>query len=100
MITLNFRSKQSYDLIFMMKKFNIKKLLVGFLIVVLVVVAGAGIGVYVVWHNEISTFMSIELLRDRNDEHNDGAVYAMYVKGGFYLDEFVAQSRMAAMRQV
>ena len=77
MITLNFISKQSYDLIFMMKKFNIKKLLVGFLIVVLVVVASTGIGVYAVWHNEISTFMSIELLRDRNDEHNDGAVYAI-----------------------
>lgn len=100
MITLNFRSKQSYDLIFMMVKFNIKKLLVGFLIVVLVVVAGAGIGVYAVWHNEISTFMSIELLRDRNDEHNDGAVYAMYVKGGFYLDEFVAQGGVSNDREL
>ena len=31
------------------------------------------------------------MLRDRNDDHLDGAVYAMHVKGGFYLDDFVAQ---------
>src|SRR5699024_12779383 len=28
---------------------------------------------------------------DRNDEHLDGAVYAMHVKGDFYLDDFVEQ---------
>ncbi|MGN1082010.1 MAG: carcinine hydrolase/isopenicillin-N N-acyltransferase family protein [Candidatus Avispirillum sp.] len=47
--------------------------------------------VFAVWHNEIMTLTSIKLLRDRNDEHLDGAVYEMLVKGDFYLDEFVAQ---------
>ena len=34
---------------------------------------------------------SMKLLRERDDSHMDGAVYIMDVKGGFYLDEFVAQ---------
>ena len=47
--------------------------------------------VWAVWHNEISAVMSMEMIRDRNDEHLDGAVYTMEVSGGFYLDEFVEQ---------
>lgn len=43
------------------------------------------------WHNEIATLTSMKLLRERNDEHLDGAVYTMHVKGDFYLDDFVAQ---------
>ena len=58
-------------------------------IALLLVLAAAAI--YGVWHNEIGSVASIEMLRDRNDDHLDGAVYAMHVKGGFYLDDFVAQ---------
>lgn len=47
--------------------------------------------VYALWHNEIATLSSMKLLRERNDEHLDGAVYTMHVKGGFYLDDFVEQ---------
>ena len=58
-------------------------------ILLLAVVLGAA--VWIVWHNEISTLMSIELLQDRNDAHLDGAVYTMEVSGGFYLEDFIAQ---------
>jgi len=68
-----------------------KKVLLGAAGVLLAAVLVAGIAVYAVWHNEISAVASMELLRDRNDEHLDGAVYKMEVKGGFYLDDFVAQ---------
>ena len=82
------------------KKWNIKKILVSLAIILVVLIAGTGIGVYAVWHNEIATFMSIEMLRDRNDEHDDGAVYAMHVKGGFYLDDFVAQGGVSSDREL
>ena len=41
--------------------------------------------------NELSTLASMEQLRARDDGHLDGSVYTMHVKGGFYLDEFIAQ---------
>lgn len=45
----------------------------------------------VVWHNEISALAGMRLVRERQDDHLDGAVYTMKVRGGFYLDEFVEQ---------
>lgn len=68
-----------------------KKALIGVPAAVLAIVLILGIAVYAVWHNEISTLMSMEKVRERNDSHLDGAVYTMHVKGGFYLDEFVEQ---------
>lgn len=44
-----------------------------------------------VWHDELATLASITQVRPRNDAHLDGSVYTMHVKGGFYLDDFVAQ---------
>lgn len=73
------------------KRINVKKIALCIVVVLLAFVGCAGIAIYSIWHNELATFMSIEMLRDRNDEHQDGAVYAMHVKGGFYLDEFVEQ---------
>ncbi|MDO4476202.1 MAG: carcinine hydrolase/isopenicillin-N N-acyltransferase family protein [Lachnospiraceae bacterium] len=55
-----------------------------------VVVLGGG-AVYGVWHNELSSLMSFKELRPANEEHDDGAVYELTMKGGYYLDEFVAQ---------
>ena len=53
-------------------------------------------GVWAVWHNEISSVASIRMLRERNDDHLDGAVYSMEVKGDFYLDDFVAQGGVSS----
>ena len=58
---------------------------------ILALVLVLGIIIFAVWHNEISTLMSFEQLRTRNDEHLDGSVYYMEVKGDFYLDDFVEQ---------
>lgn len=58
---------------------------------VLLLVLALGGTVYAVWHNEISTVASMKLLKERDDAHQDGAVYTMHVKGDFYLDDFVAQ---------
>ena len=57
----------------------------------LVLLLAAAIAVFAMWHNEISTFTSLEQVRSRNDEHLDGSVYTIDVKGDFYLDDFVAQ---------
>ena len=65
----------------------IKRILIVLLVIILLLIGT----VYALWHNEIATLASMELLRDRNDAHLDGAVYTMHVKGGFYLDDFVAQ---------
>lgn len=73
-------------------KRSVKKVLLTILAVLLVLVVAAGGAVWALWHNEIRAVAGIELLRDRNDDHLDGAVYAMHVPGDFYLDDFVAQS--------
>lgn len=74
-----------------MNKLLLKKTLIGAACALLAIVLVLGIAVYAVWHNEIATLLSFELVRERNDDHLDGAVYTMHVKGGFYLDEFVEQ---------
>ena len=48
-------------------------------------------GILLLWHNEISTVLSIKELRPRNDAHLDGAVYEMHVSGGYYFDDFIKQ---------
>ncbi|MBQ8638846.1 MAG: linear amide C-N hydrolase [Lachnospiraceae bacterium] len=68
-----------------------KKVLIGIVSAVLLVVLAAGVAVYAVWHNELSALASLKLVRERNDAHLDGDVYTMTVPGGFYLDEFVEQ---------
>ena len=73
------------------KKPSLKKILLAVVGVIVALLVVAFAVIYGVWHNEISTVTSIEMLRDRNDEHLDGAVYSMHVKGGFYLDDFIAQ---------
>ncbi|MBQ8836252.1 MAG: linear amide C-N hydrolase [Clostridia bacterium] len=68
-----------------------KKILKGILVALVAVIVVLGIAIFAMWHNEIATLTSFEMVRDRNDEHFDGAVYTMNVSGGFYLDEFVEQ---------
>ena len=60
------------------------------LAVIIVIAAALGITVWCVWGNEISTVASFTHLRARNDENEEGSVYSMNVKGGFYFDEYLA----------
>ena len=49
------------------------------------------VGVFALWHNELSTLFSIRQLNGPDDAHRDGAVYQMKVSGGCYVVEFLAQ---------
>ena len=73
------------------KKLPWKKILIAAAAVVLGLILILGITVWAMWGNEISTLLSMEQIRERNDSHLDGSVYKMEVKGDFYLDEFVEQ---------
>lgn len=66
-----------------------KKILIIAIVVVLVLILAFVITVGCVWGNEISSASSLRKIRERNDEHLDGSVYTMTVKGGFYFDEFL-----------
>ena len=68
-----------------------KKFICWSLSVLLALVLALAVVVFAVWHNELATLFSIQLLRDRNDAHNDGAVYSMKVHGDFYLEDFIEQ---------
>ena len=57
-----------------------------FFLLVLLVGAAA-----IVWRNEIATVSNFVKVADRNDAHQDGAVYRMDVAGDFYFDDFLAQ---------
>lgn len=77
-------------------KRSVKKILLTVLAVIVVLLVLAFAGIWAVWHNEISSVASIQMLRERNDDHLDGAVYSMEVKGDFYLDDFVAQGGVSS----
>lgn len=59
------------------------------LAVIIAVIAGLGITFASVWHNEISTVNSFKKLQSSNHDNQEGSVYYMDVKGGFYFDEFL-----------
>ena len=73
------------------KPHRLKKFLCGILLAVLAAALLLGGAMFALWHNEIGTIAGMQLLRERDDTHQDGAVYTMHVKGKFYLDDFVAQ---------
>ncbi|MBD5131124.1 MAG: linear amide C-N hydrolase [Clostridiales bacterium] len=54
------------------------------------VIAILGFAFLGVWHNEISTLSNFDLIRERNADHDDAAVYSMKVKGGYYFDDFLS----------
>ena len=58
------------------------------ILLVLVALVGAA---EIVWRNEIATVANFRKIADRNDAHQDGAVYRMDVSGDFYFDDFLAQ---------
>lgn len=78
------------------QKPSLKKILLIALGVIVALAVAAGAAVFALWHNEIFSVASIRQLRARNDEHLDGAVYAMDVRGDFYLDDFVAQGGVSS----
>lgn len=62
-----------------------------FLAVIVALTAALAITVGCVWGDEISGIASFKRLCPRDDEHLDGSVYRMDVKGGFYFDKYIAQ---------
>ena len=70
---------------------QLKKVLLWIVSIVAALAVVLGIAVFDLWHNEIATVASFQQVRTRNDDHLDGSVYTMEVKGGFYLDDFIAQ---------
>jgi len=68
-----------------------KKILLGLIIATAALVLALDIAIFALWHNELASLTSMTLLRERDDRHQDGAVYSMDIKGGFYLDDFIAQ---------
>ena len=59
--------------------------------VLLSLVLIAGVSLYALWHNELSTVASIDLLLDANDKIGSAPVYIMDVSGGYYFDKFLEQ---------
>ena len=55
----------------------------------LAVVAVLGATFVGVWFNEIYTVSNFKQIRTRNDANDEGSVYEMKVRGGYYFDEFL-----------
>ena len=61
-------------------------------IILAVVVFAAGCLVVAfawVWGDEISSVASFKHIRERNDANEEGSVYSMNVKGGYYFEDFL-----------
>lgn len=71
-----------------MKKKLIKKILLIVVCAIAVLTLVSTITVYSIWHNEIDTAFSFKKIRNRNEEHKDGALYEMTVSGDYYFEEF------------
>lgn len=72
----------------MPKWVKVTALVLAVILLVLVALVGAAA---IVWRNEIATVANFRKIADRNDAHEDGAVYRMDVSGDFYFDDFLAQ---------
>lgn len=72
-----------------MKKNKLKKILIITGASVLALILALGIFIGALWHNEISSVMSIKMLMGSNEENKSGPVYLMDVSGGYYFDEFI-----------
>lgn len=75
----------------MKKKSLWKKIVLGIVLVLIVVILGLGITIAALWHNEISSVLSIKMLVDENEENRSAPVYQMDVSGDYYFDEFIEQ---------
>ena len=70
------------------------------LAVIIVIAAVLGITVSCLWGDVISSVSSIKHLQQRNDERDEGSVYSMNVKGGFYLDKFVKRGGASSDKEL
>ena len=68
-----------------------KKFLRRLCVTVLVLVLAAVVAVAALWHNEIASVASIQLLVEAHEDNRSAPVYLMDVSGGYYFDDFIAQ---------
>ncbi len=70
---------------------KLKKILkitgISFLVLVLIPVITAT----ALWHNEISSVLSVKMLQDKNEANQSAPVYIMDVSGDYYFDKFLEQ---------
>ncbi len=71
------------------KKHRLRKAIISIVLIIVVLVLIVVIVFFSVWHNEFSTYQSFKMLRERNDDHEDGAVYSMRVSGDYYFEQFL-----------
>lgn len=69
----------------------LKKILIGTGATVLVLAVAAGGTVYGLWHNELSSMLSIRKIVDAKAENLSGPVYHIDVAGDYYFDDFIKQ---------
>ena len=69
----------------------LKKILIGAGVTVLVVAVAAGGTIYGLWHNELSSMLSIRKLVEAKEENHSGPVYHIDVSGDYYFDDFIKQ---------
>lgn len=74
-----------------MNKKRMKKVVKGIGIALLSIILIIGIAVGALWHNEISTVLSMEMLVEAKEENKSAPVYFMDVAGDYYFDEFIEQ---------
>ncbi|MGM9680101.1 MAG: linear amide C-N hydrolase [Eubacteriales bacterium] len=74
-----------------MKKKLVKKILTIAGISLLSLVLVLGVAIAVLWHHEISSVASINMLVDANEENKSAPVYIMDVSGDYYFDKFIEQ---------
>jgi hypothetical protein len=70
---------------------TVKKVLISVLCAILAIVLIAAVAVASLWHNEISSVMSIKMIVDKNEENKSAPVYLMDVSGDYYFDKFLDQ---------
>jgi len=67
------------------------KILKKILIVLSVLLILIPVAFYFLWFNEINSIISIKELRQSKNEHFDGYVYKMNIKGSYYFEDFIKQ---------
>lgn len=74
-----------------MAKKILKKALMSIGIALLALVVVLRVAIVLIWHNELSTLFSIEMLVDAHAENKSAPVYMMDVKGDYYFDKFIEE---------
>lgn len=78
------------------KRSLLRRVLLALLVLAAVLLAA----VFALWHNEISSLLSIKKLNASDDAHQDGNVYQMTVSGGYYFDDYLAQGGASTDREL